>query len=201
MRTVLLAALAASVCAGCACRSGRMPQAFVGPGARDLVAVSEVVEKDPVPPGAPLKVLPLGRTEAVSYHLVQVRTREQPHLHATHDLTAQILKGHGRMLLISRAGSSLYSCSARPMREGDVVAVPRGTIHWFVNEADSPAVALACFAPPFDGRDTSPRHDSPAAVLLAELAALPAGDARRKGYTLEGSLSFTVTLSGGEEER
>ena len=84
---------------------------------------------------------------ALSTHLVQVRTREASHLHAQHDLVVTLLRGHGTL----HAGGRAF-----PMRAGDVASVPRGTVHYFVNDGGGPAVALATFAPPHDGTDQVP---------------------------------------------
>ena len=39
---------------------------------------------------------------------------------------------------------------------GDIVYIPRGTVHYFVNTASEPTVAFVVFSPPFDGKDTAP---------------------------------------------
>ncbi len=101
----------------------------------------------PLPPGANIRSLPLGRTEACSYHLVQVRDREAPHVHATHDLAVTVLRGHGQLYIRGEA---------RPMEVGDVAVVPRGTPHYFVNSGAVPAAAFVTFAPPYDGKDQVP---------------------------------------------
>jgi mannose-6-phosphate isomerase-like protein (cupin superfamily) len=89
----------------------------------------------------------LGQSPALSTHLVQVRQREAPHLHAQHDLTVTLLRGRGTL---HAAGRVL------PMRAGDVAVVPRATVHFFVNEGTTPAVAFVTFAPPHDGTDQVP---------------------------------------------
>ena len=41
----------------------------------------------------------------------------------------------------------------RPVGEGSILYVPRGTVHAFRNAAEQPAVAYAVYAPAFDGQD------------------------------------------------
>ncbi len=39
---------------------------------------------------------------------------------------------------------------------GDVVYIPRGIVHYYVNSASEPTVAFVTFSPPFDGKDYIP---------------------------------------------
>lgn len=89
----------------------------------------------------------VGRTDALSYHLVQIRDREQPHIHATHDLAVTLLCGKGQLYVDGQP---------QEMRPGDVAVVPHGTPHYFVNTAGTPAAAFVTFAPPYDGTDQVP---------------------------------------------
>ena len=107
----------------------------------DLLAAS------PLPDGQNIRAVALGHTEAMSYHLVQIRDREQPHVHATHDFTVTLLRGSGHLVV---------NGEAHPMRPGDVAVVPHGTPHYFVNDGSAPAVACISFAPPYDGTDQVP---------------------------------------------
>ena len=89
----------------------------------------------------------IGRTDAASYHLVQVHGSERPHRHETHDLVVFVLRGHG--VLTRPAGRT-------PLQQGDVCVVPRGEPHWFASEGAFPAVSLVVFAPPLDAPDAVP---------------------------------------------
>jgi quercetin dioxygenase-like cupin family protein len=44
----------------------------------------------------------------------------------------------------------------RFLAAGDVVFIPRDTVHYFTNASPYPAIALVVFTPPFDGKDTVP---------------------------------------------
>ena len=42
------------------------------------------------------------------------------------------------------------------LKAGDVIHIPRGIAHQYVNTTGEPTVALAVYAPAFDGKDTHP---------------------------------------------
>lgn len=117
-----------------------------GDGLR-AVAAGDLILSHPLPEGRNIHPVSLGHTEALSYHLVQIEDREAPHLHARHDLTVTLLRGHGEL----HAGGAIV-----PMRAGDTAVVPRGLPHHFVNLGSEPAAAFVTFAPPFDGSDNVP---------------------------------------------
>jgi quercetin dioxygenase-like cupin family protein len=111
-------------------------------------AWEEFLARHPLAPGENIRVTPLERTEAQSLSLVQIRQREEPHVHARHDLTVIMLRGTGTLSV----GNAAYY----RLKPGDAVFIPRGTPHHFVNEGEEPAAALVLFAPAFDGKDTVP---------------------------------------------
>ena len=78
---------------------------------------------------------------------MQIRDREVPHLHKLHDATVTMLKGQGYLILEKRRIE---------LTAGDVVYIPRGAVHYFVNTASEPTVAFAIYSPPFDGKDIVP---------------------------------------------
>jgi quercetin dioxygenase-like cupin family protein len=106
-----------------------------------------ILAAHPLPPGQNISALALGQTESCSYHLIQIRDREQPHVHAVHDLAVTVLQGTGRLYIRGEP---------RVMGAGDVAVVPRATPHYFVNTGADPAVAFVIFAPPYDGKDQVP---------------------------------------------
>lgn len=119
------------------------------PAAGDPVGQSarELIDSHPVPNGQNILSLLLGQTESLSYHLVQIRDRESPHIHAAHDLVVTLLRGEGEL----HQGGGVLS-----MHSGDVAVVPKGVPHYFVNTGDRPAAAFVTFAPPYDGNDNVP---------------------------------------------
>jgi mannose-6-phosphate isomerase-like protein (cupin superfamily) len=110
-------------------------------------SVAALVERSLLPPGENIRATEVGRGESSSVHLVQIRDREKPHVHARYDLTVVVAEGRGRLWL---AGEEL------PMRAGDAVFIPRGTPHFFVNEGTEPAAAIVVFSPAFNGPDSQP---------------------------------------------
>ncbi|MFN7955214.1 MAG: cupin domain-containing protein [bacterium] len=108
---------------------------------KQLAALVELNE------GEAFKLTEIGRDGRSSHHLVAIRDREDPHRHDTHDLFVFIVRGYGTM----RIGNE-----ARPVGEGSVLYVPRGTVHAFRNTSPEPAIAYAIYSPPFDGKDKVP---------------------------------------------
>lgn len=97
--------------------------------------------------GKPLLIRNLARNPGFSTHLVWIRSREEPHIHATHDATVLLVKGRG---ILNLAGRDY------PMAAGSLVSIPQGKVHAFVNTEAGPALAYVIFSPPFDGKDIVP---------------------------------------------
>ncbi len=94
-----------------------------------------------------IKAVTLGQTREVSHHVVQVRDREAPHIHKNHDVTVVMLRGQGYLM---------WEKERVDLVAGDVLFIPRGAVHYFVNTHSGPTVALAIYSPAFDGKDTIP---------------------------------------------
>lgn len=106
----------------------------------------------PVPASQAIRADEVGRTPGASYHVVQACGAERPHRHASHDLTALVLRGRGALV---REDGTRFT-----MAPGDAAVVARGRVHWFASAAGRCAVALVAFTPPLDAPDTEP-VDSP----------------------------------------
>jgi quercetin dioxygenase-like cupin family protein len=115
----------------------------------------EIVRANSLGPDENIKGVLLMEQPAVSHFLVQIRNREQPHIHQTHDATIVMLRGRGRLVLNNRILIA---------RQGDVLFIPRGTPHYYVNGGPGPTVVLAIFSPAYDGKDAEvvPFRDRPA---------------------------------------
>ena len=109
--------------------------------------VAQVVAENPLGASENIKITTLGGGQDVSHHIVQVRDREAPHWHKNHDGTVVMMKGRGYLMMENRRID---------LSVGDVVYIPRGVAHYYVNNASEPAVAFVIFSPPFDGKDTIP---------------------------------------------
>lgn len=117
------------------------------PEGRLTARLSELAARWGLAPDEEFKVTEVGRDASTSHHLVWIRDREVPHRHDAHDLFVVILKGHGGMRLEDEE---------RPVGEGSILYIPRGTVHAFRNASAEPAVAYAVYAPAFDGKDRVP---------------------------------------------
>ena len=102
------------------------------------------LRKHPMPAGANMHKIDLGGTKNASHHLVRVRDREPYHLHAEHDLTVFVLSGHGDIII----DGTTRACTI-----GNVLFIPRGVPHAFVNKSDKVAVAYAVFTPAMRVKD------------------------------------------------
>lgn len=145
------------------------PRILTGPGPG--LDVTGWLAANPISPTEDVKAVPVARTPSTSHAIVQVRTRERPHVHGAHDLTVHVVRGTGRIVLAAAPGGTVFVAALRPVAPGDSIVIGRGMIHWFENTGQEPAVAFATFTPPFDGVDTA---TTPLMTALGEfLAAFP----------------------------
>jgi len=140
----MLAAVVASF--GCAHEGAAPPAALdaLFPAGRRTESLAALADSEQLAPDESFRLREIGRDAHTSHHVVWIRDRETPHRHDQHDLWVVILRGHGTM----RLGDE-----ERPVGEGSVLYVPRGTVHAFRNLSGAVAAAYAVYAPPFDGRD------------------------------------------------
>ena len=142
-RAILLLLLFAMVSA---CVSGPHFYLQYGDEYREL-DLEKILADNPLAPGDNIKVAHLGRSASASQHIVQIRDREFLHVHNIHDATVTMLRGQGYLVL----GRQRINLKA-----GDIIHIPRGVAHQYVNTGGEPTVALAVYAPAFDGKDTHP---------------------------------------------
>jgi mannose-6-phosphate isomerase-like protein (cupin superfamily) len=148
-RTVLIAAASATAgfwLAQAGLAADAPDSVFDGlfPGGRQTLALASLAERVTLAPEQDLRVVEIARDAHTSHHVVAIRRAEVPHRHDRHDLLVVMLRGHGRMRL---------GAEVRAVGEGSILYVPRGAVHAFRNEGREPAVALAVYAPAFDGKD------------------------------------------------
>ncbi|MBI5875175.1 MAG: cupin domain-containing protein [Deltaproteobacteria bacterium] len=110
----------------------------------------EIVRGNPISKDENIKVTPIFNNQDSSHFIIQIRDREKPHIHETHDLTVIVKKGKGVLHL---------GKDELPMRRGDIAFIPRGILHYFVNTDSEPSVAYVIFTPFYDGRDMKPVDD------------------------------------------
>ena len=126
-----------------------MVDAYVG-GKRLYGEHADLVERAKLAPDQPVRVEELSRDTDTSHHLVSLRGREPLHMHERHSILVTLLDGYGRMHIDGEE---------RAVGKGSVLYISRGTVHAFINESDSPAVAYVIYHPPYDGRDSKPAPD------------------------------------------
>lgn len=146
--------LAAVLSAGCA----TAPLHFVSPdGSRlDAIHLDAWLSAHPLAADQEIRIDELGRSASASYHLVQIRAKEPPHVHRTHDALARLERGRGTFVLGSHRLALL---------PGSVVNIPRNVPHQFVNESVQPAVAFVVFSPPLDSADYVPVSETKTLIV------------------------------------
>lgn len=106
--------------------------------------IQEVIEQNPVGSQENIKSTLIHKTEDMSIHLIQIRFKEKPHIHKTHDLLVTLKKGRG----ILHIGNNVITMSG-----DDTAIIPRGVVHYFENSGEGVAVGLGIFVPAYDGTD------------------------------------------------
>jgi quercetin dioxygenase-like cupin family protein len=101
--------------------------------------IEQLLKQHPLATSENIRVLPLQKNERSAHVLVQIRDREPLHYHADSDITVFILRGRGRIQIADRT---------RPARAGDVIHVPRGAVHAYINDGAEIGVALVVYNPP-----------------------------------------------------
>ena len=89
----------------------------------------------------------LRQTPEASFHIIRLNKSEKPHIHERHDLVVYVLKEEALVH---------YRDKTVKVKRGDVIEVPKGTIHWAETVHNKPAEVYAVFTPPFDGKDVKP---------------------------------------------
>ena len=114
------------------------------------IELDKLLAENPLAPGENIKVANLGRSASASQHVVQIRDREIPHVHNLHDVTVTMMDGQGYLILDK---------NRIDLKAGDIVHIPRGAVHYFINTYRHPSVVMAVYAPAYDGKDTHPAKE------------------------------------------
>ncbi len=94
-----------------------------------------------------IQVIPLQSDSLASSFVIFIRKEVPAHYHAEHSEHVVILEGEGTMLL----GDSTFR-----VKKGDMIFIPKGTVHAFVTTSSFPAKVLSIQAPRFTGKDRIP---------------------------------------------
>lgn len=135
---------------GCACHKGKI-YSYNDTGLFSKNC-QEIIKENPIGENENIKVTPLFKNEDSSHFIIQIRDREKPHIHETHDLTVIVKKGKGILHL---------GKDELPMRRGDIAFIPKGVLHYFVNTSSEPSIAYVIFTPFYDGKDMKPVDEAP----------------------------------------
>lgn len=92
----------------------------------------------------PIAIRHLDRSEYSSTHLIRLQTQEQPHYHDHHDLNVTVLSGNSTIHFADHSVA---------LKTGDVVFIPKGTLHWAENHVAEGSVVFAVFSPAYSGKD------------------------------------------------
>jgi mannose-6-phosphate isomerase-like protein (cupin superfamily) len=139
----VLAGAAASVALTGAFLWGRATAEEAKPGPA-VFSLPSILAKNAPGKDEPYKIIPLASGKDASATEVVTEKELKPHYHEGREEWAYVIRGGGTMLLGDRK---------RPVKAGDLVYIPRGTVHGFANGAKGQTVVLSIMAPPFDGKD------------------------------------------------
>lgn len=90
---------------------------------------------------------PLHHDSLSSSFLICVPHEVKPHYHRLHTEHVVVLDGQAEMLL----GDSIFQIGP-----GDVIAIPRGTVHAVTTRSERPLRVASIQSPRFDGSDRVP---------------------------------------------
>ncbi len=86
----------------------------------------------------------LHRSADASTHLIRLKGNEFPHYHDHHDLNISVLSG---------TSTIHFTDHEVRLEPGDVLFIPRGTLHWAENTDAAASVVFAVFSPAYEGKD------------------------------------------------
>lgn len=91
-----------------------------------------------------VEVYPLAGDSLVSSFLIYVKTQVKPHYHAEHSEHVMVLEGQGSMTL----NDSIFT-----VNPGDLIFIPKGSVHSVFKISEVPLKVISIQAPYFDGKD------------------------------------------------
>lgn len=94
--------------------------------------------------GKDVEVYPLASDSLVSSFLIYVNTHVKPHYHAEHSEHVIVLEGQGSMML----EDSIFT-----VNPGDLIFIPKGSVHSVFKISEVPLKVISIQAPYFDGKD------------------------------------------------
>lgn len=109
--------------------------------------IEKTLSENALSPDGNIKATLLHSVPGASFHLIQIRRAEKPHVHEAHDLIVMLKKGKGALKVEDKTFD---------MEEGDWAFIPKNAPHFFTNTGENPAVGIGIFLPAYDGKDNVP---------------------------------------------
>jgi mannose-6-phosphate isomerase-like protein (cupin superfamily) len=94
--------------------------------------------------GKEVEVYPLASDSLVSSFLIYVNAQVKPHYHAEHSEHVMVIEGQGSMTL----NDSIFT-----VNPGDLIFIPRGSVHSVIKISEASLKVISIQAPYFDGKD------------------------------------------------
>lgn len=107
----------------------------------EKINVLEKVNTTPLDPEVGIAIIKGAELPGVSVSLAVVEDRIRPHYQKVSDEVYTIIKGQGQASIGGRTVE---------LQEGDVVAIPKGQVHSFINTGSEPCLLLFSSGPRFD---------------------------------------------------
>ncbi len=106
-----------------------------------VVNILEAMKNTPIDPEVGIAVVKGVEEPGVSIGLAVVKDSIRPHYQKVSDEIYYVIKGQGR---------ATVGEETQDVKEGDVVAIPKGTVHSIVNTGEEPCLILFSTGPKFD---------------------------------------------------
>lgn len=107
----------------------------------DKVNILNKVSSTPIDPEVGIAIIKGSELPGVSVSLAVVKDRIRPHYQRISDEIYTIIKGQGQIKI---------GAETMELQEGDVVAIPKGEVHSFINTGEEPCLLLFSSGPRFD---------------------------------------------------
>ncbi len=101
-------------------------------------SLERMLAEEPLAAGENIRARTLFENARTRHVLVQVRDREPLHYHADSDISVLVLRGRGTIRVADRS---------LPARSGDMLFIPRGVVHAYINDGPDAGAALVIYSP------------------------------------------------------
>lgn len=109
-----------------------------------VLSLPTLLARHPMAKDEAFKIIPAVQGQDASVTVVRALGDLPPHYHEAREEIVYVVRGGGTMTL---------GGEKRPVKAGDILHIPRKTVHGFTNGARRETVVVSVMAPPFDGKD------------------------------------------------